>query len=35
MEIATIMQKSESAVRSLVHRARIQLRERLQKAGHA
>ena len=34
-EIAGIMQKSESAVRALIHRARTRLRDRLRKGGKA
>lgn len=33
-EIAAIVERSESAVRALLFRARTRLRERLQKAGH-
>jgi RNA polymerase sigma-70 factor (ECF subfamily) len=34
-EIASILHRSPSAVRALIHRSRTRLRERLQKAGHA
>ncbi|MES2394015.1 MAG: sigma-70 family RNA polymerase sigma factor, partial [Acidobacteriota bacterium] len=34
-EIAAILNRSDSAVRALIHRSRTRLRERLQKGGHA